>query len=138
MTSTFTHRVGESVVLYAAPEAFGRLLLRGDVTAIALTVANLAAPDTALYSASYYTAAEPSTGDYTQAMFDSAQTGDEWPHTTGYTLAIFIDEDNYAFPEDGTFLVEAALTVAASGSWPDITAPQTRKVQWILDTRRIA
>jgi len=139
MTETFLHRSGEDVVFYAAPRSFGRTLLRSDVTAIAFRVAKLSAPDTDLYTATYYVAAEPSTGDYTQAMFDSLQTGNEWPHSSGgYSLAIVHDASDYTFDDGEVYLVEAALTVAVgSPTWPDLSDGGTKTVQWIVDARRV-
>jgi hypothetical protein len=139
MTATFTHRVGEDLILLAAPRSFGRTLLRGDVSAITVKVYDLDDPSTVLHTQTYYTAAEPSTGDYTQAMFDSLQTDASWPYSTGgYSLWIRLEDSTYSLSDDAVYLVDAELTVAVgTPTFPDLTDGGVKIVQWVVDPKRV-
>lgn len=137
MAKTFIHRAGEDLLVYAAPKAFGRTLLRSDVSAISWTISLHSDPDTPLWTQAYYTAAEPSTGDLTQAMFDSLQSGSE--SAIDYTLLIVHDEGDFALDPSKVYLAEIALTVAISSpTYPDLADGGVKKIQLVIDSRRVA
>jgi len=126
-----THIAGETLKLYAAP-AVHRVLLRADVSAVTFSIYALDDDSVALFTKTLYTAADPSSADYDQAMFAALQTDANWPHADGgYSLFVQVTPAEYALAAGTTYRAVATLTAGTPGAvWPDQTAYGDIVVDW--------
>ncbi len=129
---TFTHIEGETLKLFGAPSAAGRVLLRADVSAATLSIYALDDPDTVLFTKTLYLVTDPSSSDYDQAMFAALQTDDNWPHADGgYSFFAQVTPAEYALVGGSAYRAVATLTAGtAAAVWPDMSDLGAVVVEW--------
>lgn len=105
-----------------------RLHVKGAITIKVYEIRSDTAP-TAVYSVTPDITADPGDADYSECMFDTAQTDDRFPRP--YTFWYRIPTSAYAFEGGKQYQVEATIPAGFPvTTWPDLADEGPRILVW--------